>query len=231
MAKASKSKSSRRKKRTLLTRESVIDAAREMIAEVGHEAVSLRPLASRLKVTAAALYMCVDDKRDLLEAVAAAEYERKVRQYESIQTKDPIARLKEISRIYVADARDNPELFKLRMMFAPFIGESMNREAAPQRGFDLAKSAVEEAMDLGLLRRENSFAVSIRIWAAVHGVGSFVLMGAETRHSVDKNLIDQVVEAMVAGLSPKPKKIMGAACSPEGGCPVDLMTFHAASTV
>lgn len=197
----------RRKKRDLLTKEAVIEVAREMIAEMGHEAVSLRPLAARLKVTAAALYMFVEDKRDLLEAVAEAEFERNVAKYEAIKGRDPVTRLKEISRIYVSDARENPELFKLRLMFTPVIGEAVGAGVGAQRGFSLAMAAVKEAMSDGTLRRGDPFEMSMRIWAAVHGVATFVLMGAETRAGIDERLVDRVVDAMVAGLAPSSKQV------------------------
>ena len=67
-----------------LTRESVIEAARRSIVADGLEAVSLRKLAASLGVTAPALYAYVDDKRDLLRAVAEREFQRLARRRQRI---------------------------------------------------------------------------------------------------------------------------------------------------
>lgn len=199
-------------KRQLLTRAAVLAAARDMVAESGYEALSLRPLAARLHVTAAALYMFTDDRRGLLEAVAEAEYEGQLRKYRAIRATDPIERLREIARIYVADARNEPELFRLRLRFSPFIGEDSAEaaSAAGREAFELAKSAVEDAMVEGVIREGDPFALSMMIWAAVHGVAAFVLMGVERRPEIDHTLVDQVVEAMIAGLSPHQPDTPGA---------------------
>lgn len=194
-------------KRRPLTREAVIAAARDMVSEMGHEAFSLRPLAARLSVTASALYMFANDRQGLLEAVVEAEYTRHLKNYQAISASvsDPIQRLREISRVYVADARETPELFKLRLRYSPVIGEDAAEStfAAGRQAFDLAKAAVEEAMSLGFIRSGNGFALSMLIWAAVHGVASFVLMGAERHPGVGDDLVDDVLDALIVGLSPE----------------------------
>jgi TetR/AcrR family transcriptional regulator, tetracycline repressor protein len=57
-------------KRTPLTRERVVDAAVELLDEVGLEELSLRGLARKLGVQVGALYWHVAGKQDLLDAIA-----------------------------------------------------------------------------------------------------------------------------------------------------------------
>lgn len=190
-------------KRQVLTREAVIAAARDMVAEVGHEALSLRPLAARLHVTASALYMFANDRQGLLEAVAEAEYESQLRKYRAIAAPHPIERIRQIARLYVGEAREAPELFRLRLRFSPFIGEDTAQAVsiAGRQAFELAKSAVEDAMAQHLIRAGDPFAASMLIWSAVHGVATFVLMGAERHPGVDAALVDHVLDALLVGLS------------------------------
>ena len=53
-----------------LQRETIVEAARDLIITDGLEALSLRRLAGQLGVTAPALYAHVRDKQDLLRALA-----------------------------------------------------------------------------------------------------------------------------------------------------------------
>ena len=61
-----------------LTREAVLSAAQRVIEDVGFEATSLRAVATRLDVSPAAIYHHVEDKSDLLDAVADAFVAREV---------------------------------------------------------------------------------------------------------------------------------------------------------
>lgn len=189
--------------RPALTREAVVSAARGIIVREGHEALSLRHLARQLGVTAAAFYAYVDDKLDLLRAVAAQEYEHRVAHYEAIDEPNPLDRLRRISHAYVDYARNNPELFRLTLLFPPIGGgtEDSDELRYGRRAFDIAADAVEESIAQGLLRDGDSFLMSLTIWTAVHGAASFVLQGAEFVHGREKELVSSVVENVLAGLA------------------------------
>lgn len=187
-----------------LSREAIIGAARDMVIEVGVEGVSLRPLAARLGVTVGALYAHVDDKLQLLRLVAADQYACTAERYEAIEAGDPIARLKEICRLYVQSARDDPELFRLAFMFSPVLTAESGGELslAARRSFDLAASEVARAMDQGKIRPDHHMVKSIAIWAAIHGVASFVTSGEGLAADLQGQLVETVVDNLLRGLAP-----------------------------
>src|SRR6476660_3785040 len=104
---------------TTLSRQSVIDAARQCIVADGLEAVSLRKLAATLGVTAPALYAYVEDKRDLLRGVAELEFRRLSARFEQIDDPDPVERMRQMSHAYVEQALAEPELFRTMFQFSP----------------------------------------------------------------------------------------------------------------
>ena len=67
-----------------LSRELLVGRARAIVERDGAEAVTLRGLARDLGVTAPALYAYVDDKHDLLAAVATEHFDRLVSRFEAI---------------------------------------------------------------------------------------------------------------------------------------------------
>src|SRR4051812_3098554 len=140
---------------TPLSRDAVIDAARRLIASEGLAAVSLRKLAAALGVTAPALYAYVTDKRDLLKGVAEREFRRLSTRFEQIDDPDPVERMRQMSRAYVDQALDEPELFRTMFQFAPDLtmgATSGAEDPLATAVFDLALGPVVEALDSGALR-------------------------------------------------------------------------------
>src|SRR5204862_3501341 len=73
-----------------LSRESIVEVARDLLIEEGLAGVSLRRVATSLGVTAPALYAHVTDKRDLLQSIADGEFQRLVEAFESVVSDDPV---------------------------------------------------------------------------------------------------------------------------------------------
>ena len=67
-----------KEKREPLTMEAIINEARKLLVEQGLETLCLRSLATRLGVTAPALYAHVENKRDLLRQISEDGYRRLV---------------------------------------------------------------------------------------------------------------------------------------------------------
>ena len=101
--------------RPRLTRTRIITAARKTVARDGANALSLRPLARRLGVTAPALYDHFASKDELLTAVAEDEFGRLIAQIEAaaVDLDAPLARIASQSRAYVTYAVANPALFEV----------------------------------------------------------------------------------------------------------------------
>lgn len=195
---------SKKVKKLPLSRDVVVAVSREIILSEGHEALSLRNLAAHLNVTAAALYAYVDDKLDLLRAVAALEFERLIRTYESVGGAEPIERLYNISYAYVDYARNNPELFRVMFLFPPGVDDPQFGEhnSWADRSFRTAARVAEQAIEQGKLVGTDPLLTSVTIWSAVHGVANVVLMGAPVGRKREDLLIHSVVTSVLRGLAP-----------------------------
>jgi len=187
-----------------LTRASVIEAARRSIVADGLEAVSLRKLAASLGVTAPALYAYVDDKRDLLRAVAEREFQRLADAFERIDDPDPVERMRQMSRAYVEQALAEPELFRTMFQFSPDLaigGSTGAEDPLATAVFDLALGSVVEAIDSGALRPAEPVTVALTMWSATHGVADMLLMGFPFDERTRRMLTDSVIDTVIAGLA------------------------------
>ncbi len=204
MSTASKKASAKKVKRLPLSKDVIVAVSREIIINEGHEALSLRNLASHLNVTAAALYAYVDDKLDLLRSVAAVEFERLIRLYQSVGGSEPIERLYRIGFAYVDYARNNPELFRTMFLFPPGVDdpELGEHNSWADRSFREAARIAKQAIEEGKLRAGDPLLTSVTIWSVVHGVANVVLMGAPVGRKREDLLIHSAVTAVLRGLAP-----------------------------
>ena len=153
-------------------RRALVEAALELLAEGGTEAVGLRELARRVGVSAAAPYRHFRDRQALIQAVAAAGFEKFDAEVCSakvgIAPEDQFAAMAEA---YVHFALGHPRLY--RLMFSSELGKFEDPEL--RRAADAAYASLAVAA-----AREDPEApgeAAISAWAFVHGLSMLLLDG------------------------------------------------------
>ena len=188
--------------RESLSRATVVAAARELLVTEGLNGLSLRRLASRLDVTAAALYAYVDNKRDLLEAVIEQEFEALIEEFRNVPDGNPIERMCRMSWNYINFAQRNPRVFRTMFMFRAQLspGQPSNDFAMATKAFQEARQPLVDAMDQGLVCKADPLLTHLAIWTAVHGAATVLLMGPDLDAYGDA-LAHTVIRTTVRGLS------------------------------
>lgn len=182
-----------------LSRALVIDTARELLELDDAEHLSLRAVARRLGVTAPALYAYVEDKQDLLAAVATEHFEALVVRFAAIDEADPLLRIRRLSRAYVDHARASPALFRLMFRYPPRPTQGIDAFPPATCAFEMAAWATDEAVAAGLLRVSDPVLANLAMWAAVHGVAEVLLLGFGVDDGLGEALIEEVIDTMLAG--------------------------------
>lgn len=188
--------------RESLSRAAVVDAARELLMQDGLAGLSLRRLASRLDVTAAALYAYVDNKRDLLEAVIETEFNRLIGEFQRYEQGDPITRMCNMSWAYVNYAQENPRVFRTMFMFRAQLSTDPtgNDFAMATQAFTAARKPLIDAMEQGLLRKGDPLLMHLTVWTAVHGAATVLLLGPDLGARGAEELMKSVILSIVRGL-------------------------------
>ncbi len=190
--------------RNFLTRELVVNRARQILQEEGYEALSLRSLASQLGVTAPALYGYVANKRDLLEKLSEDGYQRLSRALESHGDENPIALIHQNAQTYLDFARENQEQFRTMMLFRPedldenYGDQAVNASAAVRHGSNIINRAVE----LGLIECHDVMQVHLAISGAIYGVTRMILSSPDHDRDQEDCLLYETVAAILRGLQP-----------------------------
>ena len=190
--------------RPALTRQVIVDAARQMIIDEGLASLSLRQIAATLDVTAPALYAYLADKGDLLRAVAEDELAALITRFEEVDDADAVDRVRAYFRAYVDHARANPELYPVMFLFPPVVdpATTIGREIPmATTAFTLPSEAVTEAVGSGAFAEIDPVQASLVLFTAAHGTASVLLMGFGFDTATEDLLVDTAIDTVVTGLS------------------------------
>ncbi len=190
-----------------LTRARIVACARAIIEAGGAarvtEGLSLRAVARSLGVTAPALYAYVDGKDDLVAAVATQYFDELVARFEAVDTTDPIAGIRALSRAYVDHALASPPLFRLLFRYPPastgVAVPEVEAFAPATRAFEVALATTTRAIDDGLLAEGDPVAAAMTMWAAVHGVAEVLLLGFGFDDAAADALVTSVIDTVLTG--------------------------------
>ncbi len=190
-------------RRAPLTRPSIVAAARDLIAEDGLDGLTLRRVGSRLGVSAPALYAHVENKPDLLRAVAELEFEGLMASFEAIEGDDPRDRIRGQMRAYIEHALEDPALFQVMFLFRPGWVPQPAAEELPvaSKVFAMGSDAIAEAMQQGAFRPADEFAVAMSLWAAAHGLATLLASGLELGPDLDDQIITTLIDNLLRGLA------------------------------
>ena len=172
--------SERRERERLELRTRILDAARELFAEQGYDAVTMRKIADRIEYSPTAIYFHFRDKETLLRELVDLDFASLAHEFLKIaKIADPVDRLRKIGRAYVGFGMSHPNHYRL-MFMTPHPADMKPEESRIKRGnpeedaYAFVKATVAEAIAAGRFRPEFSDAdfVSQLVWAGTHGVVS-----------------------------------------------------------
>jgi AcrR family transcriptional regulator len=170
-----------RERRHEKTRQSILDAARKIIATEGTESLSMRAIAQRIDYSPAGLYEYFDSKEEIIGAVCAQGHQRLT---EFMQRADPDLPpnelLLQLGLAYIDFAVRNPDFFLL--MFTngnTGVTSGTTPDQAimdmQQEGssFPLLLRAIRRGVDDGIFKARPGYGVfemAFTTWAMVHGI-------------------------------------------------------------
>jgi len=187
----------------------LVEAGCEVLAERGLDALTLRGVARRAKVSQAAPYHHFADKAELVSAIAQRGFEdfaEALRSGAETAGDTALQRLTGMGLAYVRFAVSNPNLFGL--LFRPELrggtASGSAAEATEQAGsaayqvfLDGVRSAVQEGSVRGSVEE-----VAVATWSAVHGLATLLVDGPVdiSKRPPDK-LARVVLYALGAGIN------------------------------
>jgi AcrR family transcriptional regulator len=166
------------------TRERILSAAREMFAEEGFEAVTMRSIADRIEYTPTAIYHHFENKHALLSELCQCDFEKLARHFVSaVRTADPVQRILAVGEAYLQFAQEYPSQYRFMFMTPmPPIEHSpeflAEHHGNPEKdAYSFLREACRQAIEQGRLRPDITDPDELAqiLWASVHGLISLRL--------------------------------------------------------
>ena len=163
-------------------RNALVSEGLKLLEQEGQPDFTLRDLARRVGVSAAALYAHFADKGALLAAIATAGF---IQLKEALEVtlggdSDPMDQFLHMGWAYVRFGIERPALYKL-MFASEDLPAKCNAypelEAAAETAFDLLTGMLERLQRRGLVRAGDPEADGLSVWAHVHGLTSLIITG------------------------------------------------------
>ena len=155
-------------------RQTLIEAALELLEEKGIDALSLRSIAKKTDVTQAAPYSHFRDKNDLLAAVAEIGFQKLAIQMAEAATgiKETQSQIEKLVASYINFASTNKSLFQLM-----FSRELSNMKEYPTLAMTAGKSysLISTALSKRSNNKEDTRFLTIAIWSLCHGLTSLII--------------------------------------------------------
>jgi AcrR family transcriptional regulator len=161
-------------------REMILDAARDMFARDGIEAVTMRAIADRIEYSPPVIYSHFRDKQALLQELCYRDFRALGQAFGRIgRIDDPIERLGRIATAYVDFALQNPSQYRF-MFMTPKPPDSYSAMRDEVKGnpeedaYAFLCNAVAEGITAGRFRPEFDDAEELAqiLWASAHGIVS-----------------------------------------------------------
>jgi len=154
------------------TETAILEAARNLLAEGGLDALSMRAVASQVGLSATAIYHWFEGKEDLVDRVVLHGFKRsEAYMWKAIEElpAGSMDRVAALGEAYIRFALENGEYFKI--IFAIQTPAPRHIDDVPgQGGYRVLRQCVVEAMDAGNIRRTDPDVVVLFLWSLVHGL-------------------------------------------------------------
>lgn len=192
-------------------KKSIVDTTIAIGTELGEDGLTMRGIASRLGVSATALYQHFESKAAIVREIRL--YSSNLLYAEVLGTcaeiENPLARIETAAHRYIVFARTHPWLYAVLTKTKGSIWAGMTQEeiAKTARPLTTFRSWVREGVDKQVLRTDvDPDMEALRLWAALHGLSSMVNSGRIDEGYLPfpvtdrKKFLSQFVQSVVGAL-------------------------------
>ncbi len=192
-------------------RQSILDAASQLVVEQGHEGLSIRKIAEKIEYAPSTIYLYFQDKFEILASICIEVFDILTEKLEALaeEERDPIEGLRRGLRCYIDFGLSHPSYYQVTFMTpSPELepdhpAMALGPDQAGIRCFECLRKAIQLGIDAGAIRQADSHMLAQATWLAVHGLTSgLICMGEDKVFPwVDRNeLIDGQIDLLIRGL-------------------------------
>lgn len=195
-------------------RERIIEAAIELFLKDGYDKTSIRQIADAIEYSPATIYLYFKDKDELFFSIHHRGFEILfAAMVAAARTQNPLDRLREIGKVYLQFAWDNPEFYDLMfVMRAPVLALKERFQCGldsewqgGMRSFELLVNTMQECIDQKLIRITIAEEAAVLAWSLVHGMATlhirerFNMVEIQNPHHTMQAVLDHLIDLVRGG--------------------------------
>ncbi len=191
-------------------RETILNAAREMVLEKGYGELSIRKLAEKIGYASGTIYLYFANRDELVREICVRGFSElgAVMEKAVERESEPKKRLIALLKSYAEFAVENPETYRLSFMENPVFTEQLfrNEPLETENGAGIralnsiidAISALKQNDEILITEDENLLAEVF--WTAIHGVVSLKLIYPAIPFNSIEKLVDKTIQTLLKGI-------------------------------
>ena len=182
-------------------RTKILDAARDLFARDGVEAVTMRAIARRIEYTPTTIYHHFRDKHTLLVELCRIDMASLAQAFQRIgRIEDPAERLSRIGMVYVDFAIEHPGHYRFLFMTPKpeLLEDDVSIYAPEQNAYLMLLATVADGIEAGRYRPEfdDPHQLAQLAWSAVHGIVSLQIAKGD-EHWIEWRDTRETARAMI----------------------------------
>lgn len=187
-------------RRRAAIRGTILDLAREAIAEHGHEGFSMRKLAEKAGYTPGALYLYFNTREELLHELVEEAFEKLLDVLNEVHdVSDPARSLKNKLHAYVEFGLRFPNHYRCAF-FSRRPGGADSKPHRPHAAYDVLRNAVRRCIEEQRPAWPDVETTSQILWVTIHGITSLLIVRPTFPWIERDSLIEQVLDTAIRGL-------------------------------
>lgn len=170
-------------------RQSILDAASQLVVEQGHQSLSIRKIAEKIEYAPSTIYLYFQDKYEILASICFEVFDQLAAKLEELKETEPdsLRMLKQGLRCYVEFGLANPSYYMVAFLTPwpelppdhPVMARGGHVDAS-MRAFSYLRDGIQQGIDAGVFRNEDSNMLAQAIWLAMHGLTTgLITMGSD----------------------------------------------------
>jgi AcrR family transcriptional regulator len=198
------------------TRAKIANAARELFAREGYDAVSMRRIAEAIEYSPTAIYVHFKDKETLFQELCRQDFGKLAEVFAQLaRVEDPVDRIRQIGSAYVRFALLYPNHYRLMFMTGrqqPVHADHSHRGDPDYDAYAFLRLAVQQAQEAGIFlpHLKDAELLAQVFWATAHGVASLQIAKGNDSW-VDWRPVEQraqvALDAILRGLLADPSRL------------------------
>ena len=193
-------------------RQSILDAASQLVVEQGHQTLSIRKIAEKIEYAPSTIYLYFQDKYEILASICVEVFDQlSAKLLEIHQTEgDTVTKFRQGLRCYIDFGLANPSYYMVTFL-TPWaelpddhpVGANRGPDEAAIRTFGYFCASIQGGIDQGIFREEDPHMLGQATWLAIHGMASGLICMGHDKHFpwVEREaLIEGQLDLIVRGL-------------------------------